>query len=62
MIQPVTRASIAEHSTRRLGRKTFDIFCATTMRALRMLVNFWNIPVLGADETGESRYYRTKHF
>jgi hypothetical protein len=25
-------------------------------------VRFWNIPVLGAEETPESRYYRTKRF
>lgn len=31
-------------------------------RAFSAFVNFWNIPMLGADETDESRYFRTGRY
>jgi hypothetical protein len=30
--------------------------------ACQVFVNFWNIPILGENETPESRQFRTKHY
>lgn len=35
---------------------------AATDRAFSALVRFWSIPVLGADETRESRHFRAKQY
>jgi hypothetical protein len=36
--------------------------CGMMKRALAAFVWYWNIPVLGAEETQESRYLRTGRF
>jgi hypothetical protein len=52
----------ANPSASRLAWGSLQIFCSAINRALLALVNFWNIPTLGEDETRESRYFRTKHY
>jgi hypothetical protein len=44
------------------GGWTLRIFGAVLNRIVLAFVGFWNIPVLGAEETDESRYLRTRHF
>jgi hypothetical protein len=39
-----------------------QIACGMMRRAFSAFVWFWNIPVLGAEETQESRYLRTGRF
>jgi len=36
------------------------MLAAAIVRVLHAFVSFWNIPVLGGDETPESRYFRTR--
>jgi hypothetical protein len=37
----------------------FRMLGSAIARVFSALVNFWNIPVLGADESCESQYFRT---
>jgi hypothetical protein len=57
----VIRQSFMLH-TRPAGGQMLWILGSALNRIVLAFVGFWNIPVLGADETDESRYLRTRYF
>jgi hypothetical protein len=69
VIDGISRAEKASISTisgsvARIVRRLvwLRIACGMMKRALSAFVWFWNIPILGAEETQESRYLRTGRF
>ena len=53
---------IANLPVSRVAWRFLRILCSTTNRGFLALVNFWNIPKLGENETRESQYFRTKYY
>ena len=56
---------VAKSSDRAAGRlawQSLRTLGGAVNRAFSALVTFWNIPVLGEDETQESRYFRTRRY
>jgi hypothetical protein len=59
---PMQASKSPRYTTWEVAWRAIRVLGATISRVVLAFVTFWNIPVLGGDQTRQSQSFRTNHY